>query len=137
LAKVGGNHSLKEIKLVGKVASGHGDGRKYLELAWVRQQIKEKLGFSPYLGTLNLFLDEENVKRRRILGENVAFGVCWSEGFCTGLLFKASIGNLMCGVVVPQVNGYRDDLLEVVASVNLRQKLRLRDGDRVTVLVFV
>jgi riboflavin kinase len=128
---------LRKIKLTGKVAHGQGDGRKYLELAWVQQQIREKLGFSPYLGTLNLLLDEESVKRKRILEENTALWVCQSEGLCTGLLFKASLDGLACGVVIPQMENYPDDELELVATVNLRQKLRLHDGDKVTVSVFV
>ena len=128
---------MSKIKLTGKVVSGRGEGRKYLELAWVKQQITEKLGFSPYLGTLNLLLNEESMKHRRLLGKNAALGVCQSEGFCTGLLFQASIGGLTCGVVIPQVENYPDNLLEIVAPMNLRQKLRLRDGDEVGVTVFL
>ena len=97
----------------------------------------EKLGFRPYLGTLNLRLDNESAKKRQLLNEDAALGICTSEGYCAGLLFKASVMGLACGVVIPQVEGYPVDELEVVADVNLRQRLGLSDGDRVEVTVFL
>jgi riboflavin kinase len=125
------------MELSGRVFSGRGEGRKYIELSWVKQQIMEKLGFNPYPGTLNLRLDVESMKKRQLLTEDAALGVCTPEGYCTGLLFKATIEGVSCGVVIPQVEGYPDDELEVVADVNLRQRLGLSDGDRVEVTVFL
>ena len=126
-----------KIELAGIVFTGQGEGKKYVALSWVKQQIKEKLGFNPYPGTLNLRLDEENVKCRVLLEKEAKLRLCYSEGYCTGLLFKASFDGVACGVVIPQVESYPENVLEVVASVNLTQKLRLRDGDLVTVAVFV
>jgi riboflavin kinase len=96
----------------------------------------EKLGFKPFLGTLNLRLDEESMEKKKLLTRDAAVGVCTSEGYCTGLLFKASIRDVPCGVVIPQVDGYPVYELEVVAAVNLRQRLGLRDGDTAEVTVF-
>jgi riboflavin kinase len=126
-----------KIELAGRVFTGQGEGRKYVELSWVKQQIKEKLGLNPYPGTLNLRLDEENVKHRVLLEKDAKLRLCCSEGYCTGLLFKASVDSVECGVVIPQVENYPENVLEVMGPVNLKQKLRLRDGDLVTVTVFV
>jgi riboflavin kinase len=126
-----------KIELFGRVFTGRGEGRKYVELSWVKQQIMEKLGFDPYPGTLNLRLDEENMKRRVLLEKDAKLRLCHSEGYCTGLLFKASVDSVACGVVIPQVENYPDDVFEVVASVNLRQKLGLQDRDSVEVTVFL
>jgi len=98
--------------------------------------MNEKLGFKPYPGTFNLLLDKENVERKKLLKGNKALKVC-SDGFCTGLLFKVSVGKLACGVVIPTVENYPDEELEIVADVNLRQKLNLHDGDTVRVIVFL
>ncbi len=102
----------------------------------MKQQIKEKLGFDPYPGTLNLRLDAENMKRRVLLEKAATLRLCHSEGYCTGLLFKASVDELACGIVIPQVENYPDDSLEIVAELNLRQKLNLHDGHTVRVTVF-
>ena len=126
-----------KIELSGRVFAGQGEGKKYVELSWVKQQIKEKLGVDPYPGTLNLRLDETNVERRVSLEKDARLRLCHSEGYCTGLLFKASLNGLACGVVIPQVENYPENVVEVVSSVKLRQELGLRDGEMVTVTVYL
>jgi len=126
---------LKRIKLSGTVFSGGGEGRKFLELPWVKRQITEKLGFVPYSGTLNVKLSEESAKRRKLLEKAPSVKICPADGYCNGLLFKALIGTWACAIVVPEVAGYPKDLLEIIASVNLRETLQLEDGSEVTVTV--
>jgi riboflavin kinase len=123
------------MKLSGKVFSGRGEGEKFLELPWVKLQIKEKLGFTPYLGTLNVRLSEESAKRRKLLEKATAMQVCPAEGYCSGKIFKASVGVLECAVVIPEVPSYPADVLEIIAPANLREKLQLADGDQITVTV--
>lgn len=129
-------NELKKIQLVGKVVSGRGEGKRFLELRWVRKQVFDKLNFTPFLGTLNLRLEEHSTKQRLLLTKDSALGVCTSKGYCKGLLFKAAIAGITCGVVLPLVEGYPDDELEVVAELNLRQQLGLHDDDSVEVNVF-
>jgi len=124
-----------KIELSGRIFSGQGEGRKYLERPWVKREIEEKLGFTPYAGTLNLRLSKESEQQRRVLEKSAFLRVCASEECCSGLIFKASIGVLECAVVIPEVEGYPKDVLEVIAWTNLREKLQLRDGDEVTIKV--
>jgi riboflavin kinase len=126
---------LKKIKLSGKVFSGQGRGEKFLELPWVKRQIKAKLGFTPYNGTLNIKLSEESAKRRKLLEKAASVKICPPKGFCSGTVFKASIGALECAIVIPEVAGYPEDVLEIIAPANLREKLQLEDGDEITVTV--
>jgi riboflavin kinase len=126
---------LKRMKLNGAVISGGGDGKKFLELPWVKQQIREKLGFTPYPGTLNVKLNEKSVKQRKLLEEATSMKICPVKGFCKGLLFKAFLGVVECAIVLPEVAGYPKDLLEIIASVNLRKALLLEDGCEVTITV--
>lgn len=126
-----------KIELSGRVFAGQGEGRKYVERQWVRREIEEKLGFTPYAGTLNLRLSAENVEKRRIIEESAIMRVCASEGCCGGLLFKALIGDLQCGVVIPEVEVYPRDVLEIIAWTNLRERLHLQDNDEVKVKVSV
>ena len=126
---------LKEIKLSGTVFSGGREGKKFLALPWVMRQIKEKLGFAPYPGTLNVKLSAENVKHRKLLEKTRSIKVCPAEGYCKGLLIKAFIAALECAIVVPEVAVYPKDVLEIIAAVNLREALQLEDGSEVTVTV--
>lgn len=126
---------MKKTNLEGAVFTGEGNGKRYLALPWVNQQLKEKLGYSPYLGTLNLKLTPENIKRKKKLLKAEPSIICPPEGYCVGLLFKASIKDVECAVVVPQMENYPDDVLEIIAHANLRDKLKLKDGYVVNVSV--
>ena len=126
---------MKKIKLSGKVFSGRGEGEKFLELPWVKLQVKEKLGFVPYYGTLNVRLSEESAERRKLLEKATSMKVCPAEGYCSGKIFKAFVGVLECAIVIPEVAGYPRDVLEIIAPANLREKLQLADGDKITVTV--
>ena len=134
---VDGCSSLNIVRLFGKVISGKGEGRKYVELIWVQRQIKENLGFKAFPGTLNLCLDAASTRTRELLDEKATSDNCHSRGYCVGLLFKASIAGLTCGVVIPQVESYPKNLLEMIAPINLRQDLRLHDGDSVEIEVLL
>ena len=126
---------MKKVELSGKVFSGRGEGEKFLELPWVKRQVKEKLGFIPYHGTLNIMLSEKSAKRRKLLEKAASMKVCPAEGYCSGKIFKAFVGVLECAIVIPEVAGYPRDVLEIIAPANLREKLQLADGDKITVTV--
>jgi riboflavin kinase len=126
---------LKRLKLSGTVCSGGSEGSKFLNLPWVKRQIEEKLGFIPYLGTLNVMLSEESVKRRKLLETAHSIKVSPSDGYCNGALFKAFIDTMECAIVVPEVAGYPNDVLEIIASASLRETFQLEDGNEITVTV--
>ena len=126
---------MKRIELNGTVVSGDGDGKKFIELLWVKQQIKEKLGFIPYPGTLNVKLTEKNLKRRKLIEKSPTAKICPAEDYYSGLLFRAFIGILECAIVLPKVPDYPETLLEIIAPVNLRKALQLEDGFEITVAV--
>ena len=119
---------MQKIVLTGTVFSGSGNGRKFVCLPWVKRQIEEKLGFSPYPGTLNLHLNKENTKKKSLL--EIANGIMIEPqaGYCPGILFKACLGSLECAVVVPKVPNYPSDVLEIISPVYLREYLKLVEG---------
>ncbi len=125
------------IVFVGTVFSGKGEGKKFVILPWVKSQIKEKLGFSPYAGTLNIRLNSESAGKKILLGNEGAKWINPQTGYCPGVMFKAQIGDLELAVVVPKIPNYPSDVLEVIAPVCLRERLKLADGNEVAVSVSV
>ncbi|MDH5391221.1 MAG: CTP-dependent riboflavin kinase [Candidatus Bathyarchaeota archaeon] len=123
--------------LEGRVFSGGGIGSFFINLSWVRSQIKEKLGFNPYPGTLNLqLLPGTDVKELRDTTKGIK--IKSSEGFHEGRCFKALIMEKLWGaVVVPDVPKYPHDLLEIMAPVNLRETLGLKDGVDIEVIMWL
>jgi riboflavin kinase len=128
---------LPKIVFEGTVFSGEGRGKKFVELPWFKRQVEEKLGFSPYLGTLNLRLSIKEAEKRILLENAEGLVVEPQTGYYSGLLFKATIDALECGVVIPIMPNYPGDVLEIISPLYLREHLKLKDGSLVTVSVSV
>lgn len=128
---------MPQILFEGTVFSGEGRGKKFVELPWFKRQVEEKLGFSPYPGTLNLFLTGKNVENRRLLEVSNGLAVEPQTGYYSGILFRANINWLECAVVIPIMPNYPNDVLEVIAPEYLREQLKLVDNSVVTVSVNV
>jgi riboflavin kinase len=120
------------VKITGKVVKGIGTSESFLSISWVGEQLREKLRFLPFQGTLNVALDD--VKVQRILKEKCTGRlVSRAEGFCDAVLIKGRINDRYeCGVVIPLIEKYNERLLEVVAPVYLKEALHIDDGDEVT-----
>jgi len=128
----------KTVLVRGKVFSGTGEGAKFASLPWVKRQIKEKISFTPYPGTLNLRLNSDFIGVRRLLENAKAIDILPEPGYCSGKCFKAYImQRLKCAVILPCVKNYPKDVIEIVAPSNLREKLKLSDGDEVEVKIFL
>lgn len=122
--------------LEGNVISGKGEGAKFMKLPWVKKQIKEKLGFVPFPGTLDIRITRRSVNLKRTLRGNHGIQILPAAGFCRGKCFKSSFETeLQCAVIIPEIIGYPEDLIEIVGLDNLREKFQLRDGDFVEVKV--
>jgi len=134
----GAAKSLKALRIRGIVCSGKGEGTKFIKLPWVKKQITEKLGFTPHLGTLNIKLTKESLKHRSLLEKTEATEISPATGFSRGKCFKANLtNNLKCAVVVPEITNYPRDIIEIIAPTNLREKLKLKDGDSVEVKILM
>ena len=134
----GNETQTKTVQMKGKVFSGTGEGAQFASLPWVKRQIKEKIGFTPYPGTLNLRLNNDFVAIRRLLENANAIDILPEPGYCSGKCFKAYImQRLKCAVILPCVKNYPKDVLEIVAPSNLREKLKLSDGDEVEVKILL
>lgn len=128
----------KTIQVKGRVFSGRGEGSKFIGLPWVKSQTAEKLGFTPFKGTLNLLLDGDNSNIIEALENAKPTLIVPEPGYCRGKCLKASImGSVEGAIVIPEIEGYSKNVLEVIAPVNLRERFRLKDGDTVEIMVFV
>jgi len=131
------------ILIEGEIFTGLGEGAYYISQKGYREQISNKLGFDPYLGTLNLKLKSNlDLQARRELD---AYPAIELSGFKTGLrtfgpvkCYKALINDKAEGAVVTALRShYKASVLEVIAPTYLRDQFKLKDGDKVRVKVFI
>jgi riboflavin kinase, archaea type len=125
-----------KIGFSGQVASGLGEGRYYLSQPGYVVQFTERLGYSPYPGTLNVRVDGAALRKVELVG-------AWSglriDGFqATGrtfggaTCFPARMNGHPCHLIHPDRTHYKD-VVEFVAADCLRDALHVKDDDPVQV----
>ena len=100
-----------------------------------KKEIKTKLGFEAYPGTLNLNIEKgqlillKNFNPIRISGykeNNKTYG---------GVsCYRARIKNINGFIIIPNINKHKD-IIEFIAPVNLKSELNLKDGDKVKIKI--
>jgi len=124
----------------GVVFSGLEEGGYYLGKAEYRDQIRERLGFEPYPGTLNLRLREADLERRRQLEMLPAVVITGFRNlertFGSGRCYPAVVNDEVEGaLVVADRTTYDLSVMEIISPVYLRGCFGLRDGDAVRVSI--
>ena len=118
----------------GRLCSGLGEGAGFTSLDWVEHQFRDKLGFWPHPGTVNLNLagsDWDTARNAMQAAAGIAIEP--PPGFCAAKCFAVLIaGRIEGAAIIPDIEDYPADKLEIVAPVAVRQELHLNDGDRVT-----
>ncbi|WP_297535537.1 CTP-dependent riboflavin kinase [Thermococcus sp.] len=122
--------------VIGEVVSGLGEGAYYVKQ--YAPLIREYLGFDPYPGTLNV----------RVLFPKTVFDALCNvrpvlipgfikEGRTFGDVkaYRVRIDGVEGAIVIPSRTIHPPKIAEIIAPVKLREKLKLKDGDRVRVEV--
>lgn len=126
------------MKLIGQVQSGLGEGRYYISRKGYIVQFQEKLGFIPYLGTLNLKIkpgSELSLRKLRSMdGIHIDGFTTEDRSYGPVKVFKATIGGIQCAIIFPERSVY-SDVMELISTEYLREKLNIGDGDDVLVEV--
>lgn len=128
------------LELKGRVISGAGEGAYYMGQEAYRRQFKRELGFVPYRGTLDIKLDGESLEWGEVLenlpGKRVEGFKTRERTFGPVKCFEARLRGTRVAAIIP-ARTHHTEIVELVAPVNLREKLRLSDGDVVTIRVMV
>ncbi len=116
----------------GIVREGKGEARAFTQLNWVRQEFLDKLGFDPYPGTLNLQV--ENGAVLNAFRARTGIPIEPQPGYCAAECFKVKLnGEFSAAWIIPDVPGYPEDQIELIAPISLRDVLTLKDGDAVQI----
>jgi len=128
------------LYLTGTVFSGMGEGRYYTTLDKYVEQFKEKLGFVPVPGTLNIEVNPLELSKLHLLrsyrGIVVESFSTENRSFGAVTCYPSRIKDVECAVIQPRRTHY-SNVLEIIAPVNLRETFNLNDGDSIEVSVFV
>jgi CTP-dependent riboflavin kinase len=122
--------------IVGKLATGIGQGKHFTRLGWARQQFIDRLGIDPFPGTINVIVEMPAAKAAwqrlaatpgvRIDNPNDGPHDCDARGYLVSIN-----GRVDGAIVLPEVAGYPPGQIEIIATVGVRAALGLKDGDEV------
>lgn len=121
------------MKIEGIIISGTKEGSYFISQKTYNQQFKDKLGFQPFPGTLNIQVREHNLTLVTQIPDEEK-GIIEGKGDFGDVKFiKAELNNRIDGALLfPVKTHHPQDILEFIASENLRETLNLKDGDMVT-----
>jgi riboflavin kinase len=139
---------LEEILIVGEVTEGMGEGGYYVRIQEYYIQFKEKLGFNPWYGTLNLqFSDlnkellEESLKNQipvRIEGFEKEDEEHGKRTFGSVECYNCNIScldnqdkKIKAAILRIKRTHHKKNIVEIIAEPYLREILKLKDGDRI------
>lgn len=128
------------LEFDGVLVSGLGEGGYYVQLQGYREQFAQKLGFTPYPGTLNLRLTADHFWVKKELESLPAILITSFQTqrrtFGQVKCFRATINNSVEGAIILINRTHHDDrIIEIIAPQNLRQTLKLTEGSRVHVSI--
>ncbi|HLC61008.1 MAG TPA: DUF120 domain-containing protein [Candidatus Nanoarchaeia archaeon] len=124
----GGNANIS-----GMIVKGLGEGAVFMSMPHYKNEIKKKLGFDAYPGTLNVKVTKLQFDS---LKNNIPIKI---NGFKKdGKIFgganchKSKIKNINGAIIMPDINKHKD-IIEFIAPVHIKSKLKLADGDKVKI----
>lgn len=129
------------ITFEGRVVSGMGEGAYYMSLEGYRKQFREKLGYEPFPGTLNIKLsDPISMHSRRDLSTHPSILI---EGFSDKLrtygwvrCYPAKINDRLvenAALLILERTHYDDSTIEVIAPISIKENAKIKNGDRISI----
>jgi riboflavin kinase len=130
----------RTLEFDGVLVSGLGEGSYYVQLQGYSEQFTQKLGFTPYPGTLNLRLSSDHFWVKKELDSLPAIIITSFQTqrrtFGQVKCFRATINGAEQGAIILINRTHHDDrIIEIIAPKNLRKTLKLTEGNRVHVSI--
>lgn len=127
----------KRLEIEGRITKGLGEGGFYVSMDGYRNQIKEKLGFDPFPGTLNIAVDEAWKKQSLLQLEPIIISGFRDHDRTYGDLFAypCKLGAHDCAIIVPLRTHHGPEIIELISPFNVKKELHKKDGDHIRVLI--
>jgi len=125
------------MELKGEVTSGLGKGKYYMSKEVYQEAFDEKIGFRPFPGTLNLEVDEDSREDFEQEEETLEIREVYEDGerLSNVDITPCKIKGVECGLLRLEFTEHEDDIAEVIAPVELREKFNLEDGDKIVLKI--
>lgn len=131
------------IDFEGHIITGMGEGAYYMSLNGYKKQFKEKLGYEPYPGTLNIKLNSLLFIEAK--KEMLKYPSIYIEGFsdqsrtfgwvkCYPAYINDSM-NINSSILILERTHYDDSIIEIIAPFSIKEQFSLKNGDYIKLKV--
>ncbi len=120
------------VKIRGRIVEGVRVGANFTQIPWVKKQFISKLSIDPYPGTLNLEIcDQKDLQNFEKLKATQGMEITPDNpSFCSGKCYSVLIGRKLKGaILLPVVENYPKNKMELVTSENMKETLSVNTGD--------
>lgn len=123
----------KKISINGIVVRGLGEGTYFMSMQHYQNQIRKKLGFKAYPGTLNLKVNQKQADSLKKLNTIKIDGFkSGNKTFGGASCYRARIKDINGSIIVPDLTKHKG-VVEFIAPVHVKLELKIKDGDKVKV----
>ena len=124
----------KKAVLNGTIVSGLGEGAYFMSMRHYQKEIKKKLGFDAYPGTLNLKVKKNQIDLlKKVNPIKIAGFKKDNETFGGADCYKAKIKNINGAIIIPYLTKHKKNIVEFIAPVHLKVELKLKDEGKIKV----
>ena len=129
---------MKRQTINGVLATGLGQAAGFTSLDWARETFQDRLSIDPFPGTVNLIVESQPERAAWRLVKS------WSgivlppprSDWCNARCYHARLNNHVdVAIVLPEIDGYPEDQIELIAAIAVRDTLNLKDGDPLVIEV--
>ena len=117
----------------GTIVKGIGEGAFFMSMRHYQKEIKRKLGFNAYPGTLNLKVGKKQKNLLKNFNQIIIEGFTdKGKTFGGADCYAAKIGNVNGAVVISHLTKHKN-VIELIAPVHLKSELKMKNGDKIKV----
>lgn len=135
--------SSSDVHLKGTLVSGMGEGAYYMSLKGYTNQFKEKIGYIPFPGTLNVKLHQKEFIEA-ISQLDVSNGIK-IDGFSDGKrtygwvkCFDAQLnGSIKCHLIRLERTHHDPSIIELISKKNIRKEKKISNGSNLKIKIIM
>ena len=129
---------MTSVTIIGELATGIGEATGFTQLDWAHDAFMSRLRIDTYPGTVNILL-RDDAQRAQWRAVKAWPGIVIPPprpDWCSSRCYLARIaGEIDAAIVLPEIETYPEDQIELIAAVNVRDALGIADGDPVSIEV--
>ena len=122
------------IVLKGTIIKGLGEGAYFMSMPHYKQEIKDKLGFDAYPGTLNLKIKKtHNNIIKKMNPIKISGYVNHGNTFGGASCYMAKIKSINGAIIIPDINKHKKEVIEFISPIHIKSKFKIRNGCKINI----